>query len=229
MSGNRLWALLAAVAGIVALGVVIAFQLLPEVRAATEAKCATGDAVLRFEVARTPQDLDALFGPFGSACNVKVVAAMDAINTLDVWLFIPTYTAFVSFAALFLSGGRLSALAMAAIGAALVALAADYVETFALLSYTPDLNATPEQLAQSSAAAWLKFAALGVNGLLLAGLCFRAEPRRPILGALLCLPAIGVAAMFLDLRLAPIQTLAFLASWTPLLAMAIRSAATGRP
>lgn len=224
---TRLWAIATALSGIAALGVTIAFQALPEVKAA--GACAASDAVLRFEFARTLADLDEIFGPSGGECRAKVVAALDAVNTLDVLLFIPAYTAFVSFAALFLSGGKLGALPMMAIAAAIIALSADYVETIGLLSYTPDLTPAPEMLARSSSAAWIKFAALGVNGLLLAVICFTAAPRaRWIIGALLCLPSIGVAMMFVDLRWVPAQTFAFFASWTPLLIMAIKSSITGR-
>ena len=224
---TRLWAILTAIAGIVALGVTIAFQTLPEVKAA--GACVASDAVLRFEFARTPGDLDAIFGPAGGDCRALVVAAMDAINRLDVLVFIPAYTAFVSFAALFLSEGKFRWLTAMAIVAAAIALSADYVETLGLLSYTPELTPTPAMLAQSSAAAWIKFAGLGVNGLLLAALCFTAAARkRWILGALLCLPSLGVAVTFYDLSLNSALTLAFFASWTPLLIMAIKSAITGR-
>jgi hypothetical protein len=222
---TRLWATLTAVAGVVALGVVFAFRILPEVKEA--GACAANDAVLRFELARTPADLEAIFGPAGGDCRAKVVAAMDAINTLDVAVFIPAYTAFVALAALFLTGGALHPAAVAAIAAAAIALGADYIETFALLSYTPDLNATPAMLAQSSTAAWIKFAALGLNALALAALCFTPR-KRWILGSLLCLPAIGVAMMFIDLRWIQAQTLGFLAGWTALLIMAVKSAITGR-
>jgi hypothetical protein len=82
---------------------------------------------------------------------------------------------------------------------------------------------------RTSAAAWIKFFALGLNGVMLAGLCFTAAPRRRwILGGLLCLPLVGVAMMFVDLRWIQAQTLAFFAGWTPLLIMAAKSAITGR-
>jgi hypothetical protein len=227
MTHVRLWATLTAIAGVVTLGVVFAFQRLPEVTAA--GACLSDEAVLRYELATTAADLAALFGPAEGECHAKIVAALDAVNTLDVWLFIPAYTAFVSFAALFLAEGRLRPLALAAIAAAGIALAADYVETLALLAYTPELTPTAAMLAQSSAAAWIKFFALGLNGVMLGGLCFTAAPRRRwILGALLCLPLIGVAMMFVDLRWIEAQTLAFFAGWTPLLIMAAKSAITGR-
>lgn len=223
---SRPWAIAATVAGVVTLGVVFAFQSLPEVTAARG--CMPDEAVLLFEVATTPAHLDAIFGPEGGDCRAKVVAALDAVNTLDVWLFIPAYTAFVSFAALFLAGEALRSFAIGAIALAGIALGADYVETLALLSYTPDLNPTPEMLARSSAAAWIKFFALGANGLALAALCFTAAPRRRILGALLCLPVVGVTMMAADLQWIPAQTLGFFAGWTPLLIMALKAAITGR-
>jgi hypothetical protein len=223
---TRLAAIATALAGVVTLGVVFAFQTLPEVTAA--GGCMPDQAVLLFEVARTAADLEAVFGPADGVCRAKVVAAMDAINTLDVWVFIPAYTAFVSFAALFLSSGRVSALTVAAIGMAVSALRCDYLETFNLLSYTPELTPTLENLAQTASAAWLKFFALGLNGLALAGLCFTAAPRRWILGVLLCLPVIGVALMFADLRIIQAQTLGFFLGWTPLLVLAGKTAITGR-
>jgi hypothetical protein len=226
MNSIRLWAILTMVAGMVSLGVVFAFQNLPEVKAA--GACAPQDAVILYEFAKTPGDLLAIFGPSNSECHPKVVAAMDAVNTLDTRLFIPAYTAFVVFAAIFLSAGAWRMWTFAAIAAALLACGADYVETVNLLAYTPDLNPTLDSLATSSTAAWTKFAALAVNALFLAALCFTGTPRRRILGVLLCLPAIGVSMMAVDLKWISAQSLAFMASWVPLLVMAGRSAITGK-
>ncbi len=223
---TRTWAVLTTLAGIAALATFAIFQNLPDVKAA--GTCAKNEAVLLFELARTQADLDAVFGPAGSDCRPKVIAALDAVNTIDVWLFIPAYTAFVAFAALFLSGGEGRPFAWGAIALAIVAAGADYVETLNLLAYTPELTPTPERLAKSSTAAWIKFFSLGLNALLLAALCFTAAHKRRILGALLCLPIIGVTLMFADLKWIQAQTLAFLASWLPLLVMAAKTAVTGR-
>ena len=223
----RLWAIVTAIAGIASLAIVFAFQSLPEVKAA--AGCASDRAVLLFELARTQTDLDAVFGPAGSDCRPKVIAAMDAVNTIDVWFFIPIYTLFVSAAALFLSGGALRPLAWGAIALAVVAAGMDYVETLNLLAYTPDLVPPPERLVESSSAAWVKFFCLAFNALALAGLCFTATPRkRWILGALLCLPIAGVSLMAINLDWMQAQTLAFFASWTPLMLLAARAAVIGR-
>lgn len=222
----RTWAILTTLAGIAALATFAIFQTLPEVKAA--GPCAKSEAVLLFELARSHADLEAVFGPVGSECRPKVIAALDAVNTVDVWLFIPAYTAFVAFAALFLSGGELRPFAWGAIAFAIVAAGADYIETLNLLAYTPDLMPSIERLAQSSTAAWTKFFTLALNALLLAAVCVTADHKRRILGALLCLPIVGVTLMFVDLKWIQAQTLAFLASWLPLLVMAARTAVTGR-
>lgn len=222
----RAWAILTTLAGIAALATFAIFQNLSEVKAA--GTCTKSEAILLFELARTQADLDAVFGPIGSDCRPKVIAALDAVNTIDVWLFIPAYTAFVAFAAMFLSGGVLRPLTWAAIAFAFVALAADYVETLNLLAYTPDLTPIPERLAESSTAAWIKFFSLALNALSLAALCFTAAHKRWILGALLCLPIIGVTLMFADLKWIQAQTLAFLLAWLPLLVMSAKTALTGR-
>lgn len=222
----RMWAALTALFGIATLATIVVFRSLPEVKAA--GACMTDGAVLEFEVARSRAALDALFGIVGSECRDKRIKALDAINTVDVWVFIPAYTAFISCAAMFLGGGVLRKVAWVAIATAVVALAADYVETLNLLAYTPDLAPAPQRLIESSSAAWIKFFALGLNGLLLATLCFTSQPRRVILGTLLCLPIIGVSLMFADMNLMQAQSLAFFLSWTPLLLMAARSTVTGR-
>jgi hypothetical protein len=223
---SRTWAALTALFGLAALATIVAFGALPQVKAA--GPCMTDGIVLHFEFARSPADLGAIFGAAGSECRDQRIAALDAINTVDVWVFIPAYTAFVCCAALFLSGGVLRRFAWSAIAVAFVALGADYVETLNLLAYTPDLAPATDRLIESSSAAWIKFFALGLNGLLLAALCFSGQPRRPILGALLCLPIVGVTLMFADPRLIQAQSLAFFASWTPLLIMAAKTAVTGR-
>lgn len=223
--GARPWAIATALAGVAALATTIAFRLLPEVTSA--GACMPADAVVRFEFARTLADINAIFGPVGGACRDKAIVAMDATNTLDTRLYIPSYTAFVVLAALFLGRGKLRAPVLVAAAAGLGALAADYVETISLLDYTPRLTPTPGQLAVSSTAAWTKFALLGVNGLALAWVCLSGQKPRRILAGLLCLPIIGVALAFFADQLA-VMTLAFVAAWVPLLAMAIWSALRGR-
>ncbi len=211
-------AIATSVAGLVALATTIAFQLLPAV---TEAgKCMTPAFVVQFEFAGVPDDLTRLFGNTLDACRASRIAAVDQVNTLDVWVYIPSYTAFAVLAALFLGRGRFTPAALLAMAAGMGALAADYVETLNLLAYTPDLSASRDQLAISSAAAWTKFWLLALNSLALAWLAL--SDKRRILAGLLCVPIIGVAAAFFLPNLLIALTVAFTASWVPLLVMALR-------
>lgn len=228
MDRVRLWAALTALTGIATLAITLAFTQLQEVKAA--GACQAADGVIQFELARTQAELTAIFKPAADPCRPKVIAAMDAVNHLDVLAYIPSYTAFGVFAALFLSGGAARRpLVLATIGVALTALAADYVETITLLQITPQVDAAAELLGRSSAAAWTKFGMLALSGLMLAGICWTTASRRRILGALLVLPSLGFALMAYDHHAyTRLLNLAFFASWTPLLLMALRRAATGR-
>lgn len=215
----RLWAILAGVAGLASLAVTVAFRLLGPVRAA--GPCMTEGAVLQFEFARKAGDLTNLFGPPADSCRAPIIAAMDAVNQLDIVAYIPSYTLFALFAALFVGGGRLRLPVLLAMLAAVVALVADYVETLTLLEITPALEARADLLPTASTAAWVKFAALAAHALLLAVACLEAPPRRWILGLLLLAPAIGVLAAFTNPQSLGLLTLSFLLAWLPLLGAAL--------
>jgi hypothetical protein len=101
----RLWAILASVAGLVSLGVTIAFRLLEPVR--TAGQCMADGAVLAFEFALKAQELTNIFGEPGDPCRPLTINAVDAINQLDVIAYIPSYSLFAIFAALFIAGGKL--------------------------------------------------------------------------------------------------------------------------
>lgn len=215
----RLWAILTALAGLATVAVSAAFKLLSPVTAAKG--CLAGGAVIDFEFARTADHLTDIFGAPGDPCRGMAIAAMDAINQLDVFAYIPSYTLFTVFAALFISGGRLRLPILLACGAAVLALAADYVETLILLKITPDLEPLAALLPVSATAAWIKFAALAAHALILAAVCLEKEPRRWIIGLLLLAPAIGVLAAFSDARNMNLLTLGFVLAWLPLLGLAL--------
>ena len=215
----RLWAILAAVAGLVSLAVTVAFRLLGPVT--TAGQCMAGDAVVRFEFARKAQELTDLFGETIDPCRPLNIAAMDAVNQLDVIAYIPSYTLFAIFAALFISGGKLRLPILLAILAAVVALVADYVETFTLLKITPTLETQAALLPTSSTAAWAKFGALALHALILAAVCLEKPPRRWILGFLLLAPAVGVLAAWSNPQSLGLLTIGFLLAWLPLLGFVI--------
>lgn len=207
--------------GAASIAVLVAFALLPEVRTAGE--CLPTGAVVQFELARNAEDLAAIFGAGDASCGPRVIAAMDAINRLDLLAFIPTYTAFALAAALFLAGGALRPLLIAAAAAAFGAAAGDYLETTTLLKITQTLDLPEALLGMSQAGAWSKFALLAAHALFCAGLCFLGERRRPILGALLLLPTLGVAAAAYDhVQLANVMNGAFALAWLGLLAASAR-------
>lgn len=223
----RLWAVLAAIAGLASLAVTVAFRLLGPVQAA--GVCMTDGAVVRFEFARTAEELTNLFGAPADPCRGQIIEAMDAVNQLDVIAYIPSYTLFALFAALFLGGGRLRLPIVLAMLAAVVALVADYIETFTLLEITPTLEAQAALLPTASTAAWVKFAALAAHALLLAAACLEKPPRRWIIGLLLLAPAVGVLAAYTNPESLNLLTYGFLLAWLPLLALAIWRAVRPAP
>lgn len=221
----RFWAIAAALTGLGVLGLFGAFGMLPEAQAA--ARCLPAGSVVQFELARNATDLLAIFGAPGTACHAPAIAAMDAVNTLDIHAFIPTYTLFCVCSALFLSGGALRPLALAAIASALAALAGDYLETLTLLQLTHTLDAPDALLPQLELGAWGKFGALAMHAFFCAGLCFLEGKRRPILGTLLLLPLPGfAAAAFNHVVFANFMNLAFALAWLALVVMALVGAFT---
>ena len=219
---SRPWAALTAITGIAALGITLAFAQLPAVT--TAGACFENGAILKFELATTAAELQRLFHAAGDPCRPLALAAMDQSNHLDVFAYIPAYTAFTVFSVLFLAARVRAPLALAALAAALTALVADYVETTTLLTITKDLAAGEALMGRSSAAAWIKFGALAAHALLLAGVCLTQAPRRWILGVLLLLPAPAYMVMRLDPDRSALLNLAFFLSWTPLMLTALWTA-----
>lgn len=225
---GRIWAVATIVTGVITLGISVAFGMLPEVQAAGE--CFQRGAVIQFEFARNLVDLIAIFGEPQSACRPLVVTAMDAVNHLDVWAFIPAYTLFCICAALFLANGVWQRpLVIIAIGAALLAAAGDYLETVTLLGLTQTLDAPGGLLQYSQLGAWSKFALLAANAAFCAGICYLSEHKRYTLGAILMLPTFGVLAAAYDhVALSTLMGAGFAVAWVSLLVAAVVSVVRGR-
>jgi hypothetical protein len=96
-------------------------------------------ALLAYQFARTPADILAVFGPADDPCRALMIAAMDRANRVDLFAFIPTYTAFL--ACFFLALWRPSAPAAVRVGlSAVIAVAAfDVLETATQLHITNTL------------------------------------------------------------------------------------------
>lgn len=225
-NGNpRLWAILTVLAGVAVLGVTAGFALLPEVVAGRAAECyARTPPVIAFEFARTANQASALFGP--GDCREMTIVAMDAINRLDIAGYIPAYTLFAVFGAIFAARGARPRLALLAILAAIGAFAADMVETTTLLAITKDLDAATDAMTvRASTAAWTKFGLLAVYAALMVGVCLTAAPRRWIVGLAFALPVLGTVAAAVDPdRLVAAMTLGTTIAWTLLLVFAVKEA-----
>jgi hypothetical protein len=221
---TRVWAILTTLSGLATLAVTLLFQALPEVAAGRVAGCYAAPPVIAFEFARTAQQASALFGT--GDCRAMTLTAMDAINRLDMAAYIPAYTLFAVVGAIFAARGARPRLALLAILAAITALVADYVETSTLLKITADFAAATDPMTErASTAAWIKFFALGVHGLLVAAVCFRATPRRWIVGAAMALPMLGVVAAATDPDTrAGLMTLGLTLGWLTLMAFAAKEA-----
>lgn len=215
----KLWAALTAFFGLLVLAVTVAFRLLPQVQEA--AGCMSDGAVVEFELARTLDALQAIFGLPSDSCRPAVISAMDAINHLDAFAFIPAYTAFALCAALFLTGGHLTRLTLAAISLAIGALAADYVETLSLLAMTPEIEHNAGLAPVASTAAGVKFGALAAHATVLAAICLSGLPRRRILGILLLSAPAGFVMAASDPRRLAMLTLGLTVAWVPLTALAL--------
>jgi hypothetical protein len=220
---GRTFAVAAIVTGVISLGLFVVFAMLPEAQAA--AACLPAGSVVQFELARNTSDLINIFGAADSMCRPLAIAAMDAVNHVDVLAFIPAYTLFCICAALFLADGVWRRpLVIIAVGAALMAAAADYLETTTLLAITQTLDAPGQLLQYSQLGAWSKFVLLATHAVFCAGICYTNDKQRLILGTLLMLPAFGVAAAAYDhVALSNVMNAAFAIAWIGLLVTAIVS------
>jgi hypothetical protein len=135
--------------------------------------------VSAFQRAETPADIAAVFGAPADAAKM---AAMDALNTLDLWAFIPAYALFLVAAAILLGGLR-NRWTQIAIIFALLGAAGDLIETWKQLQLTADIENAEAHL-PIAPWHWLKYAALALNGVAVATLCITSAKKRWILGAI---------------------------------------------
>jgi hypothetical protein len=119
--------------------------------------------IIAFEFAQTVEEIEALFGPAGSAERAALALAMDRGNRLD-FLYMLLYSAFMfTFA---VQAGRLSGKAWLYAGAvlAVAALLGDVLENVQLLAITAKLDsgAFSVELARLYWFTWLKWGSLAV-------------------------------------------------------------------
>lgn len=221
----RVWAVLTVVAGVALVAAAVANVTIGEVLALDEAQRAAFDgAVIRYELARTDADVRAIFGAPDDPARPLKVAAMDALNRLDLRAFVPAYVGFLVCAAFFAGGfGRMRA-AWVAAGLALGAGGLDVVETVNMLAASPEH--TPGE-AHMTRVFWLatgKFVLLVLNALAMAWVVMAERGLgRWVLAGLLCLPVFGVGAMYADGDFIPLSALSFTVGWIGLMVSAVAS------
>lgn len=231
----RIAAVLTALFGIATLAITYAFAALPEARDAVS--CATNGLLVQFEFARTPAALEGLFGRVGMDCHQLRLDSVNAQNLLDIRAYIPCYAAFMAFAAWFVGGRASRPVVIAAILVAVIAAWSDLWETTALLDLARRVDqpngfddAAPlnAQLAILTIASRLKFALIGVHGLLIALAAFTGERKRRILGALALFAAPATAVLIAtggaDERMALAYAAGMTLAWTPIMLTAAKEA-----
>lgn len=221
----RTLAIAIALLGVGTLGILIAFSLLPDVRAAYP----DGDfaaSLSGFQRSSSMTELNALFG---DPADPAKLAAMTAGNTLDLYGFIPVYGLFLICAAALLAGGFNKPLAWLAILPALVGMGADIVETHAQLQMTTDWSRATELLPAVAPACWTKYFALAAHALGCTAICFMSAQKRWILGAVGFIPTAGVFADWAGaVHFPALMSAVFGVFWIALLGIALAEAARKR-
>ncbi len=175
--------------------------------------------VSAFQRSETLSDIAAVFG---SPADPAKIAAMDALNTLDLYAFIPAYALFLVAAAIML-GGLSNRWTQIAIIFALLGAIGDAIETWKQLQLTADI-ANAEAHLPIAPWHWLKYAALALNGVAIASLCFSAAKKRWILGAIAFVSFPLVVLSYMDALTPRAFAATFALYWIALLVIAAMEA-----
>jgi len=215
---TRVWPLATAIFGVATLVILVAFSMLPDVRAAYP----NGDfttALNAFQHATSIAQLNALFGNPADPAKLR---AMTSGNTLDLFGFIPAYGLFMIAVAAMLAGGVRKPIAWLALAPALIGVAGDIVETWCQLQMTANWSRAADCLPLVAPACWTKFFGIAFHALGCSAICFTGGRKRWILGALGLLPIVGVSADALHVLPAPaLMSAVFGVFWIALLVVAI--------
>ncbi|HEV8331902.1 MAG TPA: hypothetical protein VGQ22_10820 [Steroidobacteraceae bacterium] len=185
--------------------------------------------IIAFELARNAADLQAIFGT-QQPCRSTVVERMDAINLVDVLVYIPAYGVFMAF---FFLGMRSRNAALGTLGFRICVVAAlgDFAENACLMSLTPALDPSSAWFALLPWATGVKWLGLGMAGAIAAALYVKSTGARAwnIVAALMCAAAFfsTVAAIAAPAKFGPIISLGVGLSWLAYLITA--SGAAFRP
>jgi hypothetical protein len=145
--------------------------------------------IIAFELARSPADLDAIFGT-QEPCRSEVVARLDAVNLMDVLVYIPAYAVFMAF---FFLGMRSRHASLGTLGLRIAILAAlgDYAENACLMSLTPQLDPSSTWFTLLPWATGIKWLGLGAAAAIAAVIYMKTSRARlwNYFAALLCFAA----------------------------------------
>jgi hypothetical protein len=205
----RLWPILALIFGALALAAFVGLGSQPAVSnvyAASE----VSPAVSAFQRSETPADIAAVFG---APADPARIAAMDALNTLDLYAFIPAYTLFLIAAAIML-GGLANRWTQTAIAFAILGGAFDAIETWKQLELTANIE-NVEAYLPIAPWHWLKYTALALNGVAIASLCI--TNKRWILSIIALVSFPLVALSYMDLLTTRAFAASFAVYWIALL------------
>lgn len=119
-------------------------------------------ALLAFQMARTPADMEAVFGREGDPCRPGMVAALDRANTVDLYGFIWTYGAFLLCFLLAIGRGGGGPAARLGIGVLVAGLGLDVLETATQLRLTGELPGTASALQTLAIGSTGKYIALSL-------------------------------------------------------------------
>ena len=162
-------------------------------------------ALLQFQMARTPEDMEAVFGREDDPCRAGMVAALDRANTIDLYGFIATYGAFLLcflLAMLRVGGGTAARLGLVALVAG---LGFDVLETATQLRLTHELPGSPGALQALAIGSTGKYAALAIVGFCAGAAMFARGGGAGRLAALVCIA--GSAAVIRALITSPVRAL----------------------
>jgi hypothetical protein len=120
----------------------------------------------------------ALQGVFGTPGDQRIVAAIDAVNRLDLYAFIPIYGVFLLMAGPLVTRRLDTPLTGVILGAVVVGLVGDVLETTTQLRMTADLGSAAELLGRLGMGAWMKYFGLAIAALCCAAACIVDRPRR---------------------------------------------------
>ena len=171
--------------------------------------------IIAFELARSTADLDAIFGT-QEPCRAEVVERLDAVNLVDVLVYIPVYGVFMAF---FFLGMRARHAGLGTLGfrIAIIAALGDYAENACLMNLTPQLDPTSVWFTLLPWATGIKWLGLGVAAAIAAAIYVKSPSARVwnYLAALLCAAAFlsTVAAMALPAMFGPLVGLGVALSW----------------